>query len=170
MKGYNDIFYQQVSEEIIEKIKVNLSEFYNYNWIPQRPVIKLDPQLMTKIRPVFNSSLKNKESCSLNDATYQRINHLSDMLRLYFFFKTNKHVMLADIRKAFLVTRLNSEKDKNRFCFFLKVGDELVCFRYTTLIFGFNTNPYSKPCFKTSCFTIPIWFLYRNVTKKPLCW
>ena len=50
--------------------------------------------------------------------------------------------MLTDIRKAFLMIRLNPEKDKNRFCIFLKAGNELICFRYTTLIFGFNASPF----------------------------
>ena len=50
--------------------------------------------------------------------------------------------MLIDIKKAFLMIRQNPEKDKNWFCIFLKVGDELIYFRYTTLIFGFNSNPF----------------------------
>ena len=50
--------------------------------------------------------------------------------------------MLTDIRKAFLMIRLNPEKDKNRFCIFLKVGDELICFKFTTLIFGFKASPF----------------------------
>ena len=88
-------------------------------WILYRPVIKLDAQITTKIRLVFNCSLKNKESCSVNETAYPGINLLSYMLKLLLLFKTNKHVMLADTRKAFLMIRLNSEKDKNRFCFFL---------------------------------------------------
>ena len=42
--------------------------------------------------------------------------------------------MLADIRKAFLMIRLNSEKDKNRFCFFLKEGEELIWININTLL------------------------------------
>ena len=36
--------------------------------------------------------------------------------------------------------RLDLEKEKNKFCFFLKVEDELICFRYSTLIFEFNAS------------------------------
>ena len=142
IKKYNDVFCRQESEGIIDRIKVNPSKFSNYNWIPHRPVIKFDTQVTTKIRPVFNCSLKNKGSCSLNEAAYPEMNLLSDMLRLLLLFKTNKYVKLADIRKAFLMIRLNSKKDKNRFCFFLKEGDELLCFRYTTLIFRFNASSF----------------------------
>ena len=40
--------------------------------------------------------------------------------------------MLTDIKKAFLMIRQNPEKHKNRFCIFLKVGDELILFKFTT--------------------------------------
>ena len=102
----------------------------------------MDEQSTTKIRPVFNCSLKTGGSCFLNEASYPGINLINDMLNLLLLFKTNKYVLLADIRKAFLMIKLNSEKDKNRFCFFLKEGDKIICFRYTTLIFGFNASPF----------------------------
>ena len=50
--------------------------------------------------------------------------------------------MLADIRKAILMIKLGSHEDRNRFCFFMKEGNKLVCFRYTTFIFGFNASPF----------------------------
>ena len=82
IKEYNDVFYQQESEGIIEKIKGNPSKLFNYNWIAHRPVIKFDARVTTKIRPVFNCSLKNKESCSLNEVAYK----ISDTLRILFSF------------------------------------------------------------------------------------
>ena len=50
--------------------------------------------------------------------------------------------MWADIRKAFLMIKLWSLKDRNRFCFFMKEWNKLVWFRYTTIIFGFNVSPF----------------------------
>ena len=50
--------------------------------------------------------------------------------------------MLADIRKAFLMIKLSHENDRSRFCFFMKENDKLICYRYTTLIFGFNASPF----------------------------
>ena len=55
-----DVFYQQESEEIIEKITINPSEFYYYTRVTYKPGIKFDAQITTKIRPAFNGSLKNK--------------------------------------------------------------------------------------------------------------
>ena len=44
--------------------------------------------------------------------------------------------------KHFFMIKLKNEKDKNRFCFFVKLGDKLVCYRYTTIIFGYNSSPF----------------------------
>lgn len=57
-KTYTDIFLQQESEGIIERIEVAPQDFCKYIWIPHRPVFKSDQQVTTKIRPVFNCSLK----------------------------------------------------------------------------------------------------------------
>ena len=38
--------------------------------------------------------------------------------------------------------RLKEEHDRNRFCFFLKRGDDLECYRYKTIIFGFVSSPF----------------------------
>ena len=43
---------------------------------------------------------------------------LYDLLDLLLYFKSNSHVFMADIRKAFLMIKLKSGVDKNRFCFF----------------------------------------------------
>ena len=37
---------------------------------------------------------------------------------------------------------LKSIYDRNKFCFLLKFGDEVICFRFTTIIFGFNASPF----------------------------
>ena len=140
--AYVDVFKQQEEEGIIERFEVKPQNFSDYIWIPHRPVIKSEQQVTTKIRPVFNCSLKTQGRCSLNEAAYPGINLLTDMLDLLLMFRSNKHVMLADIRKAYLMIKLSHEKDRSRFCFFMKENDKLICYRYTTLIFGFNASPF----------------------------
>ena len=44
-------------------------------------------------------------------------------------------LILSDICLSFLMIKLKSEVNKNRFCFFSREGEN-VCFRYTTIIFG----------------------------------
>merc|ERR1712082_177363 len=63
------------------------------------------------------------------------------MLLLLFKFRTNTKVLLGDLEKAFLQIRL-MERDRNRFCFFLKDGDKIRCFRYNTLLLGYVCSPF----------------------------
>ena len=99
-------------------------------------------QITTKIRPVFNCSLKTGQGCSLNESSFPGINLLTEMLNLILYFRSNEFIMLADIKKAFLQIKLSDLRDKNCFCFFVKIGNELITYRYTTLIFGLNCSPF----------------------------
>ena len=86
---------------------------------------------------MFNCSLKtNKELPSINEAAFTGIDLMGSILKLFFYQRTNKYVMLSDIKQAFLMIKLASEYDKNRFCFFWKRGNKLVCYRYKTIVFG----------------------------------
>ena len=91
----------------------------------------------TKIRPVFNCFLKTGSASSLI--------HIQESIRQMicsnYFCCSSPYVLLGDIRKPFLIIKFKSEKDKNRFCFFMKDGKKLLCNRYT-LIFGFNACPF----------------------------
>ena len=117
--------------------------FSKYIWLPHRSVFKTDEQSTFKMRPVFNCSLKwRRDKPSLNEASYQGVNIMQNMLDLIMLFRTNKYVLLGDLRKAFLQIRLKNLADKNRFCFFLRDGDKIRCFRYNTLIFGYCSLPF----------------------------
>ena len=95
------------------------------------------------MRPVFNASLKTKKGTpSLNEASYCGVNLMKDMNELLMLFRTNHYVYLSDIRKAFLMIKLKKIEDRNRFCFFLRDGDKLVAYRFTTIIFGFVASPF----------------------------
>ena len=143
LEAYNKVFFEQLNENIIEEFECDPNEFDKYIWLPHRPIFKSEAQTTTKIRPVFNASLKTSpDKPSLNEASFPGINNMNDMLKLIMLFRTNKYVLLGDIRKAFLQIRLKLLRDKNRFCFFLKDGNRLRCFRYNTLIFGYICSPF----------------------------
>ena len=63
---YNEVFFQQENNGIIERLKIQLEEFGKFI----RPVIKNTEQVTTKSRPVFNCSLKTHGNYSLNEAAY----------------------------------------------------------------------------------------------------
>ena len=142
LSPYQEVFNQQLSDGIIEEIDVHPDDYHKYIWIPHRPVIKSEHNTTTKIRPVFNCSLKTNKAPSLNEAAYAGINLMKDIVKLSIYFRSNKYTMLSDIKQAFLQIRLAKEADKNRFCFFMLVGDRLVTYHYKTIIFGFNASPF----------------------------
>lgn len=139
---YDQAFDDQLTEGIIEP--VNIGDDFdpeNFKFIPHHPVIKTDNGT-TKVRPVFNCSFKTKDSPSLNDATYDGINMTKNMLDILNYSRTNDHVILADIKKAFLQIELKTEYDRNKFCFILYRNNRYMLFRYTRIIFGFVTSPF----------------------------
>ena len=142
LAAYQEVFHNQLKDGIIEKIRVEPKDFDNYVWIPHRPIFKEEANVTTKIRPVFNCSLKIGNAPSLNEAAYAGLNLMGDIVKLSLYFRSNNTVLLSDIKQAFLQIMLAREEDKNRFCFFMKEGDELVAYRYRTIIFGFNASPF----------------------------
>ena len=140
---YNQVFCDQLERGIIEEFVCLPKDFRKYIWLPHRPVIKDEAQSTFKIRPVFNCSLKTrKDKPSLNEASYAGINIMQNMLHLLLLFRTNSKVLLGDLEKAFLQIRLKLLEDKKRFCFFIKDGERIRCFRYNTLLFGYVCSPF----------------------------
>ena len=139
---YQNVFEQQLTDGIIEQIFVQPSDYDKFVWIPHRPVIKVEQQVTTKIRPVFNASLKVNNLPSLNESAYTGIDLMSSLPKLLLHFRSNPYVMLSDVKQAFLQIKLKLEDDKNKFAFFWLKEGELVCYRYNTLIFGFTTSPF----------------------------
>jgi len=142
IEAYNDVFEQQLAEGIIEEFMVSPSEYKNYIWIPHRPVIKTEEQVSTKVRPVFNCSLKVNSLPSINEAAYTGLDLMTSLLGHLFRFRSNQFVMLSDIKQAFLQIKLKSMEDRNRFCFFWKNNGQLKAYRYSTIVFGFTSSPF----------------------------
>lgn len=51
----------------------------------------------------------------LNEAVYHGVNLTGYLLKFVLLFRSNKYVILADIRKAFLMIWLAKSSGKNRF-------------------------------------------------------
>lgn len=141
LKAYQNVFDQQEKEGIIERIPIP-SEDSGFVFVPHRAVVKQTVQSTTKVRPVFNCSLRSSGQPSLNDAAFVGENLLEEMFSLLLRFRCHRFVILADIKQAFLQIRLKSEEDKNRFCFFWYENGTLVAYRYNSLVFGFTTSPF----------------------------
>ena len=58
----------------------------------------MEEQVTTKIRPVFNCSLKtDREAPSLNEAAYTGIDMMNNILNMLFLFRSNQYVMTSDV-------------------------------------------------------------------------
>ena len=137
--AYKKVFNQQEQLGIIEPVSERVA---GQVFIPHRPVIRSDEHTTTKIRPVFNCSLKVGKAPSLNEAAFPGVDLMNNLLSLLLYFRTNNCVVLADIMKAFLQIRLSSESDRNKFCFFRRMNGNFVPYRYNTIIFGFVSSPF----------------------------
>ena len=133
LSAYQEVFHQQLKDGIIEKISVDPRDFDKYELINHTPIFKEEANVTTKIRPVFNCSLKTNGAPSLNEAAYAGVNLMGNIVKLSLYFRTNDKVLLDDIKQAFLQIMMSKEEDKNRFCFFMKEGDGLVAYRYKTI-------------------------------------
>jgi hypothetical protein len=67
---YDEIFQNQLKDGIIEQIFVKPDHYQDYIWIPHRVVLKMSEHCTTKIRTVFNCSLKIGDAPSLNQAAH----------------------------------------------------------------------------------------------------
>ena len=139
---YDSVFKQQEKEGIIERFDLDSSNPSNYIWIPHRPIVKEAEQVTTKVRPIFNCSLKVNGLPSLNESSYAGIDLMTSLFKLLCCFRTNNFVLLADIKQAFLNIKLKLEKDKNRFCFLWIEKDKIIAYRYTTIVFGLAASPF----------------------------
>ena len=85
---YNQVFFEQLNHNIIEEFDCVPKDFSKYIWLPHRPVYKDEDQSTSKIRPVFNCSLKTrKDKPSLNEASYSGVNIMQNMLLMLFTIK-----------------------------------------------------------------------------------
>lgn len=140
--SYFEVFQNQLELGIIEPIDSSYDP-EDHIWIPHRPVVREDPFVTTtKVRPVFNCSLKTGGAPSLNEAAYPGTDLMSDLMGLLNYFRINKYVLLADIAKAFLMIKLKSNFDKNKFSFLLFRNGKYLPYRYNTIIFGFISSPF----------------------------
>ena len=89
---YFDVFREQQKLGIIEEL-FEPKDPEKHIWIPHRPIIREDTLVeSTKIRPVFNCSLKIGKLPSLNEAAYPGTNLLNDIFSLLQYFRSNKFV------------------------------------------------------------------------------
>ena len=117
LEAYGQIFKEWTDEGIIENISESeLSRYGHY--LHYRPVIKENSS--TKIRPVFDASMRDKNSPSLNQSLEKGPNLIELMSSVLLRFSKSKFGITSDIRKAFLQISINPrDRDKLRYFFYV---------------------------------------------------
>ena len=80
-QAYIEVFQEQEDSGVIERIQGE----YNPNdhiWMVHQAVCREDPLCTTKVRPVFNCSLKTKGYPSLNEAAYPGSDLMTPLMSL----------------------------------------------------------------------------------------
>ena len=74
---HEEFFKQQEALVIMEPVYQKMPDQI---WIPHRPVIRNEAKVATKIRPVFNCSLKMGKAPSLNETVFPGIDLTNNLL------------------------------------------------------------------------------------------
>ena len=90
LSSYQEVFSQQLTNDIIEEINVHPEDYHKFIWIPHCPVIKTEANTTTKIHPVLNCSLNTNKAPSLNEAVYAGVNLMKYIVKLSIYFRSNK--------------------------------------------------------------------------------
>ena len=141
--SYNSVLEQQLSDNIIEKVDLDNIDVRDHVWIPHRPVVKSQDNVTTKLRIVMNCSLKIGDSPSLNEAAYPGVDLLSNLFELLIKIRSNRYLVMSDIKQAFLMIKLKNEFDRNKFSILWRnPKGNLVAHRYSSIVFGFISSPF----------------------------
>ncbi|UYV70789.1 hypothetical protein LAZ67_8000618 [Cordylochernes scorpioides] len=96
----------------------------------------------TKIRPVFDTSCKDKGNLSLNDCLASGPNVIEQIPAILLKFREKAIGVIADIRKAFLQIEVKEEnRDYLRFLWW-KNNHQIQVFRHKRVVFGVTCSPY----------------------------
>ena len=145
LRQYDDIFREQLSSGIIEKVPPEEVEKETAHFLCHFGVAR-DERSTTKLRIVFDGSAKaDKDTLSLNDRLEVGGNYMPLLFDTLIRFRTHPIAITADIEKAFLQIEINeADRDTLRFLWYDdidKPDPSIVQFRYRRLLFGLSCSP-----------------------------
>ena len=142
---YNSVLEEQLSMGFIEEVKNEPFKKEGCHYLTHRAVYR-DDSATTKLRIVYNCSLKGPNSISLNDCLIQGPNLVSDLVKILLNFRLDKYAIQSDIAKAFLKIqlKLDTDKDHLRFLWFKDPNDinkGFMTYRFNCVMFGATSSP-----------------------------
>ena len=145
LRSYDDIFQEQIKLGIIEEVNSS-GIFNNVTYLPHREVVK-ENHSTTKIRVVFDASVKVEDHPSLNDILYKGPCLLPKLYDLLLAFRAKPIALTGAIEKAFLqIVVHENHRDLLRCLWFKNLFNceptEIQTYRFTRLIFGASSSPF----------------------------
>lgn len=137
VKEYETVFEEWEKLGIVEKVPLEPEVGH---FLSHHPVIR-EQSLTTKIRPVFDASMKDGNQICLNDCLTPGPNLLQLVPNLLTRFRMKRLGVNSDITKAFLQISICPE-DRQYFKFLWFKGDKLVCYRHNRVVFGVVNSPF----------------------------
>ena len=137
---YNAVFDDLEGQGIIEEVSLNEPNVNPVFYLPHRPIVRESSQT-TKVRPVFDGSVKSLSGVSLNDCLDVGPKLIPDLLKVLLRFRRWQFGLTADITKAFLQIELRPE-DRDVHRFLLNKNEKVRHMRFTRVTFGNSASPF----------------------------
>ena len=134
---YKEFMQNYLDSGYMSPIK-GVGKFY----IPHHCIIK-EESVSTKLRVVFDASMKSSNDLSLNDVLYAGPKLHSDIGSVLLLFRLHKYCLIADIRQMFLQIFLRPEdRDFQTILWRFNREDPVQDFCLNTVTFGVSSSPY----------------------------
>ena len=138
LREYDQTFRDWEAAGVIERV-TSAATTGDTTYLTHRAVERRD-KTTTKVRPVFNASLRGRNGVSLNDCLHTGPCLNPKLFESWMKFRAHSTAISADIEKAYLQIGVRPEdRDMMRFLWFEDGSDEnsdVVTYRFTRVFFG----------------------------------
>lgn len=132
MNEYLDLGQMELVDEKVDKFLV----------LPHHPVIK-ESSTTTKVRPVFDGSMKTSNGYSLNDRLMVGPTIQPELFTLIMQWRKGKYAISGDIEKMYRMVLINPDHANFQCIFWKKPGtDEIKLYKLLTVTFGTSSAPF----------------------------
>lgn len=149
----NDILFQEYKKFIHEYIRLghgkiidmdasNVSEISKRYFLPHHCVVR-EESITTKLRVVFDASMKSSSGLSLNDVMLKGFTVQPDLFDILCRFRIFKYVITADIEKMYRMIKINpSQRCFQNIIWRDSTDQNLKCIELQTVTYGTNCAPF----------------------------
>ena len=145
LETYDEIFKEQLSLGIIERIDTPNSKPGQVHYLPHHPVIRSDKET-TEVRAVFDASAKVKGNPRPNDCLHKGPQFTPLIFDILLRFRCYVVALTADTEKAFLqIGIVEPDIEFLRFLWFddiFAAEPKIVCNRFARVVLGVASSPF----------------------------